>query len=221
MKPTQPNHVPPLGHNIYQPTDTRYNFLQIFDFPCLKCEQAFRCNSWPACCDSPASACAWDTPLLTGSWWWRASSWVTRPTSCRRSETTTSQCSRRCAWPHTTVRPSAPSPWQLCHTLRRPGCRRKNLLLLWFIYIFVFVITVDPTLDADVEAAAFAKNARKEDDDLEDWDSIFWKRERCTSSHIPATAADMIATVLNVVVVPKGKEYNQLVFHSFTGAGTI
>ena len=38
-----------------------------------------------------------------------------------------------------------------------------------------------------------------------------------TSSHIPATAADMIATVLNVVVVPKGKEYNQLVFHSFTG----
>ena len=30
----------------------------------------------------------------------------------------------------------------------------------------------------------------------------------------------MIATVLNVVVVPKGKEYNQLVFHSFTGAKT-
>ena len=27
----------------------------------------------------------------------------------------------------------------------------------------------------------------------------------------------MIATVHNVVIVPKGKEYNQLVFHSFTG----
>ena len=39
----------------------------------------------------------------------------------------------------------------------------------------------------------------------------------CTSSHIPATAADMIATVHNVVIVPKGKEYNQLVFHCITG----
>jgi len=28
----------------------------------------------------------------------------------------------------------------------------------------------------------------------------------------------MIATVHNVVVVPKGKEYNQLVFHCITGA---
>jgi len=37
----------------------------------------------------------------------------------------------------------------------------------------LFVITVHPTLDADVEAAAF--NALKEDDDLEDWASIFEK----------------------------------------------
>jgi len=50
---------------------------------------------------------------------------------------------------------------------------QKKESVIIVIYIFVFVITVDPTLDADVEAAAFAKNARKEDDDLEDWDSIF------------------------------------------------
>jgi len=50
---------------------------------------------------------------------------------------------------------------------------QKKESVIIVIYIFMFVITVDPTLDADVEAAAFAKNARKEDDYLEDWDSIF------------------------------------------------
>ena len=44
-----------------------------------------------------------------------------------------------------------------------------------------------------------------------------FKKRRCTRSHIPATAVDMIATVHNVGVIPKGKEYSQLVFHCITG----
>ena len=50
-------------------------------------------------------------------------------------------------------------------------CYYESVIIV--IYILVFVITVHPTLDADVEAAAFANNALKEDDDLEDWASIF------------------------------------------------
>jgi len=50
---------------------------------------------------------------------------------------------------------------------------QKKESVIIVIYIFVFVITVHPTLYADVDAAAFAKSAQKEDDDLQDWASIF------------------------------------------------
>jgi len=53
---------------------------------------------------------------------------------------------------------------------------QKKEFVIAVIYIFVLVITVHPTLDADVEAAAFPKDAIEEDDDLEDWASIFRKR---------------------------------------------
>ena len=49
--------------------------------------------------------------------------------------------------------------------------KKESVIIV--IYILMFIITVHPTPDADVEAAAFANNALKEDDDLEDWASIF------------------------------------------------
>ena len=44
MKPTQNNHMPPLGHkSTYLPTETRFKLCTSFNLPYLKCEKACRC----------------------------------------------------------------------------------------------------------------------------------------------------------------------------------
>ena len=57
--------------------------------------------------------------------------------TCRLSKTTTLLSSRKCTWPYPTVRPSAPSPWQLSCTLQRPGCRER--ICIWCDY-FLFLL---------------------------------------------------------------------------------
>ena len=79
------------GHNL--PTyRNQVQFCTNFNFPCLKCEQAWRCDAMHKYVrDLPA--CVWETPLLTWSWWWWwTSSSDTRPTSCRGSGSTTLLC---------------------------------------------------------------------------------------------------------------------------------
>ena len=93
MKPTQQTMCHRSG-TIYQPTNARYKrFCTNFNYPWLKCEQAWRCDAMHKYVrDLPA--CVWETPLLTWSWWWWwTSSSDTRPTSCRCSGSTTLLCS--------------------------------------------------------------------------------------------------------------------------------
>ena len=69
--------------------------------------------------------------------------------------------------------------------VRRPSCRRKNILMR---FIFLIVIIVHAIRDAGIEAAVFTKDANEDNDDLKTG-PLFLKKRCCASDHIsiPAT----------------------------------
>ena len=74
---------------IYQPTETRYIFVQVLILPALRVRKPADAMHKRICmyclhC-SPASVSTWDVPSIT--WWWWTSSAGTRSISCRRSTT--------------------------------------------------------------------------------------------------------------------------------------
>ena len=69
--------------------------------------------------------------------WWRTSRAGTRPTSCWRSGTTTSLCSRGWTWPWSTVQLRTPLPWASVLYCAKTWLPKKEYLQLWLLWIVI------------------------------------------------------------------------------------